>query len=195
MTNDARRSVVVAVFRERSKLERAIATEEALATTIEQIADEAIIVTKTSEGDLDLVRSNHSVGRSIAVLTAKLMVVVPLGFHGAIAATAAAAEVSAARRDRNEPAEIDSSDLRVLTDQMDPGSLAVVAIYRDRYLDAAMKTFTTFGALAVWHAPEAQVASEINEHRIDPSITADSPGSPEEPNPSAEPHPAHKRHT
>ena len=166
MTSTGRRSVVVAVFRERSGIERAIANEEGLAATLEQLADEAIIVTKTLDEDLEVIRSNHSVGRSLAVLTAKLMVVVPLGFHGIVAATAAAAEVAAAQRDRGEPASVELDDLRILTDHMDPGSFAIVAIYRDRLLDMAVATFTTFGAVAVWHAPEESVAEAITSYGI-----------------------------
>lgn len=90
------RNVVIAVFREKSKLERAVAKDDTVAATAEEVADEAIVVTKQSDGALTISRSHHSVGRSLATLTAKLMIALPLGFYGVLAFTGAGVEITAA---------------------------------------------------------------------------------------------------
>ena len=89
------RSVVVATFGQRSAVEEALTKDEVLAAMIEQVADEAVIATKGPDGALTVVRAHHSAGRSIAALTTKLMVVLPLGFHGVLAATVAGIELTA----------------------------------------------------------------------------------------------------
>ena len=167
MTANQGRIVVVAIFRERSKLERAIAKDDGVAATIEQVADEAVIATKEPDGELNVTRSHHSAGRGLALLTAKLMIAVPLGFHGVLAATTAGVEISAAGRRRGEPSEFADTDLRVLSDRMESGWSAVIAVYRDRYLDPALSAFDKLGALAVWHAPEEEVESALRTTRVE----------------------------
>jgi hypothetical protein len=73
------RDIVIAVFKERSSLQQMLAKDELIAANLEIAADEAILVTKDTDGTLSISRSSHSVGRSLAVLSTKLLVVVPLG--------------------------------------------------------------------------------------------------------------------
>ena len=81
------RNVIIALFKEKSKAQKAAIKDTVTATSIEMVADEAIIVTKNEDGKLTISRSDHSVIRSLTVLTAKLMIVVPIGFTGALAMT------------------------------------------------------------------------------------------------------------
>ena len=158
--------MVIAVFTEKSKLERSVANDT-IAATIEQVADEAVVVTKQPDGELTISRSHHSVGRSLATLTAKLMIAVPLGFYGVLAVTTAGVEITAASRRRDEPSEIRETDLRVLVEQMEPGWSAVIATYRDKYLETAVTAYGKLGAVMVWHALESQVETAVRENRID----------------------------
>ena len=144
-----------------------MAKDEVLAATIEQVADEAVVVTKDSDDGLVVTRAHHSVGRSLAVLTAKLMVVIPLGFHGILAATATSIEVTAARRQRSEPSELEEADLRILADRMEPGSSAIIAVYNDRYVDKATSVFGGLGASWVWHASEEEVEAALETSHVE----------------------------
>ena len=96
MADDRERNVVIGVFSEKSKLQQAIAKDETVGATIEQVADEAVVVTKQLDGALTISRSDHSIGRSLAALIAKLMIAVPLGFYGVLAVSKAGVEITAA---------------------------------------------------------------------------------------------------
>lgn len=167
VAGNGERNVVIAVFREKSKLERAVAKDDTVAATAEEVADEAIVVTKHSDGALTISRSHHSVGRSLATLTAKLMIALPLGFYGVLAFTGAGVEITAASRHRDEPTEVGDTDLKVLVEQMEPGWSAVIATYPDKYLDRAVAAYRKLGALMVWHALESQVEAAVRENPID----------------------------
>lgn len=159
--------MVIAVFREKSDLQQAVAKDGTVAANIELVADEAIIVTKQADGALTISRSDHSVGRSLATLTAKLMIVLPLGFYGVLAVAVSGAEITAAGRTRDEPTEVGEADLGFLVEQMEPGWSAVIATYPDKYLEPAVTAFEKLGAVMVWHAPEHRVEAAVREHRID----------------------------
>jgi predicted alpha/beta-fold hydrolase len=75
----------VAVFSERSKLERAPSEKGRVSAQTEILADEAIVVIQKPDGTLSIHRSDHSASRSLAVMTAKLMIASPLGFNGVLA--------------------------------------------------------------------------------------------------------------
>ena len=102
MNQEPERTIVIAVFAERTSLQEALANDQAAATTLEILADEAIVVRKEADGRLTISRSDHSPTRSVAVMAAKLMLVVPLGFHGVLAMTTAGLQLSAAARERHD---------------------------------------------------------------------------------------------
>ena len=83
------RSIVIAVFKERSNIQKAITKDGVVAANIETFADETIIVTKNTDGSLTINRSEHSIARTLTTLTAKLMIVLPAGLHGVLAITVA----------------------------------------------------------------------------------------------------------
>jgi hypothetical protein len=167
VAEDRERQVVIAVFSEKSKLQQALAKDETVAATIEQVADEAVVVTKQLDGALTISRSHHSVGRSLATLTAKLMIAISLGFYGVLAVSKASVEITAASRSRDEPSEVGDSDLMVVVEQMEPGWSAVIATYSDRYVNTAVTAYTKLGAVMVWHALESQVDTAVRENRND----------------------------
>ena len=167
MTGSAERDVVVAVFRKRSDLQRALATDTAAATSIELMASEAVVVTKDADGTLSISHSEHSPKKSLAVMTAKLMVAVPLGFYGVLAVTTAGLEVSAAKRDRGAPSDVDEDDLAFLVARMEPGWSAVLAAYPERQVGRAVDAFERLGAVMVWHAPESRIESIVRDGEVD----------------------------
>jgi voltage-gated potassium channel len=150
-------TVVVALFPEQSKAEQALLPPGRKAAAVEVTADEAIVVTADADGTFSVHSSDHSAPRSLATLAAKLMVVLPLGFHGALATMTAAAEVSAATRSRPER-DIQPTDLAFLTSRMQPGWAAVVAVYPEQRVPRAVAMYDKLGAVMVWYASEERIA-------------------------------------
>ena len=161
------RDIVIAVFKEKPKAQKALAKDGVAAANIEILAHEAVIVTKNADGSLTISRSEHSVKRSLATLTAKLMVVLPLGFYGVLATTAAGLEISAAARKRDDATEVNETDLAFLVDQMKPGWSAVLAAYPPQQVNNAVTAFWKLGAVMVWHAPESSVEEAVRQNQIE----------------------------
>ncbi len=152
--------MVVALFPEQSKAEQALMSPARTAAAVEVTADEAVVVTADADGTFSVHGSDHSATRSLATLAAKLMVVLPLGFHGALATMTAAAEVSAATRSRPER-NIQPTDLAFLTSRMQPGWAAVVAVYPEQRVPKAVAMYDKLGAAMVWYASEGRIADAV----------------------------------
>ena len=161
------RNIVIAVFKEKSKAQKAIFKDEVAATNIEGVADEAVIVTKNADGTLSISHSSHSIKRSLVTLTAKLMVALSLGFYGVLAVTTANLEILSAKRKRGDPINVDEADLAVLVQQMKPGWSAVIAAYPAKRVNDAVKAFEKLGAVMVWHAPESRVQELLRQNQIE----------------------------
>jgi hypothetical protein len=152
--------VVVALFSKRSKAEQALLPPTRKAAAVEIAADEAVVVTAEEDGTLAVHSSDHSASRSLATLAAKLLVVVPLGFHGALATMTAAAELSAAGRSRPDR-DVQPTDLAFLTGRMQPGWAAIVAVYPEGRVPRAAAAYEKLGAVMVWYASEERIAAEV----------------------------------
>lgn len=158
-------NVVVALFSEPSAVERMMSEKGRVAAGVEIAAEEAVVVIKEPDGTLSVHRSDHSAPRSLAVLAAKLMIVLPLGFHGVLATMTAAAQVGAAQRSRSDR-DVRPTDLGYLSDRIQPGWAAVVATYPEKYLRAAVSMYDKLGAVMVWHATESQIERVIEQQDI-----------------------------
>ena len=161
------RDIVIADFKERSSLQQMLTKDELIAANLEIAADEAVLVTKNTDGTLSISRSSHSAGRSLAVLSTKLLIVVPLGFTGALAVTTAGLEISGAARKRDDPTELDEVDIAFVVEQMKPGWSAVLAAYPTKLVEKATDSFKKLGAVMVWYAPESRIEEVVRQNQID----------------------------
>jgi len=159
--------VVIALFGSDHRLRGDTALHERFATSVETSAAEAVIVAKDASGELTMTRSNHSVGRSLAELTGKLMIALPLGFHGVVALTNAGAKIAAANRDRPRHEEVGTSQLTAITDQIEPGGAALIASVSESQLSVSVAALEQIGATSVWHVPVSDV-EEALEAQSDP---------------------------
>jgi len=142
--------------------------DEKFATKVEEEADEAICITMLGvDGALSITRSSHSVGQSLAILTVKLMIGLPIGLWGTVAMATAATEIKAAVCDREHHEVKEDEDLSFLIEQMKPGWSAVIAVYAEYYVQAAVKGFLPLQATMVWHAPESEIESVIRSSDLD----------------------------
>ena len=166
-------TVVVALFSERSKAEQSLLPPSRTAAAVEVAADEAVVVTAEPDGTFQVHASDHSASRSLATLAAKLIVVLPLGFHGALATMTAAAEVSAAKRPRPER-DVQPTDLAFLTNRMQPGWAAVIAVYPGARVPKAAAAYEKLGAVMVWYASEQRIADVVQEQGASDGLGASS---------------------
>ena len=164
---DGTRSVVVAVFAEHALAKLPDAGGQRIASRIEWVADEALVVVAGADGQLRMSRSDHSVGRSLVVWTAKLLVAASLGFKGVVATAVAGAETRAALRGHGEATYVTEGDLMVLAEHMAPGSAAVIAAYPTKHVDAAVSFFRRAGARRVWTADEQSIEAVVRAERLD----------------------------
>ena len=159
-------SVVVAVFAEHALARLPEVSAQQAAGRIEWVADEALVVVADADGRLRVSRSDHSVGRSLLVWTAKLLVAASLGFKGVLATAVAGAETSAALRGHGEPVEVTERDLMLVAEQMGPGSAAVIATYPVKHVKAAVAFFQRAGAQRVWAADEQSIEAVVRAESL-----------------------------
>ncbi len=160
------RSVVVAVFSDPALAKLPEASVQQMANRVEWVAEDAVVVVADADGRLRVSRSDHSVGRSLVVWTAKLMVAASLGFKGVGATAVAGAETTAALRGHGERIEVTERELRVVADQMAPGSVALIAAYPAKYADVAASLFQRAGAQRVWAADEQSIEAVVRAERL-----------------------------
>ena len=157
MSRNAERVILVALFAKRDRLSEWLAQQEVLVNKVEFVADRAVVVSKGRDGALTITHSEHSPGRTVAAVAAKLLIALPLGFQGALAAANAGRELEAAGRSRGDALAETEEHLAALAEQMQPGWSAVVAAYGPQQAQRAVEAFQRFGAAEVWSAPEPVV--------------------------------------
>lgn len=160
------RSVVVAVFADHALVRLPEVSAQQVASRVEWVADEALVVVADADGKLRITRSDHSVGRSLVVWTAKLLVAGSLGFKGVLATAVAGAETTAALRGHGEPTEVTERDLMVVAEQMGPGSAAVIATYPAKHVSAAVAFSQRAGAQRVWAADEQSIEAVVRAESL-----------------------------
>ena len=167
MSREEPLEVVVAVFDAEQRIRGDAALHERLATNLETVAESAVLVAKDDSGALTLTGSDHSVGRNLAELTAKLLIALPLGFHGVLAMTSAGTKIAAAQRKRQVPPDVDVADVGVIVDRIPDGGLAIIEVVPTSLLKKAVKAAEVAGARGVWHAPAEDVEAALRAAQHD----------------------------
>ncbi|KAL3907538.1 MAG: hypothetical protein SGILL_008830 [Bacillariaceae sp.] len=135
---------------------------EEVARSAEEDADEALCLRMEEDGSITVHTSKHSVPKSLLTMGIKLAIVWPLGLAGALGIAKAGIEIEAATRDRLREGLTDN-ELQILIHKMKPGWTALVAVYKEWMIPAAVSACVRLGAVAVWDGKGGVIEKMIEE--------------------------------